>query len=117
MPRAYIAHDRVVTTARMYIQMGVIGFLLAAVLYGGAMSAILSYYISAPIPELQYIDGVPRIVVKPEAPHLGTLTLCKNFISFNPRNYLNLQLESSHMSITGEREVVEPELRPFFQRA
>jgi type IV secretory pathway TraG/TraD family ATPase VirD4 len=101
----------------MYIQMGVIGFLLAAVLYGGAMSAILSYYISAPIPELQYINGVPRLILKPEAPHLGTLTLAKYFISFNPRNYLSLQLESSHMSITGKREVVEPELWPFFQRA
>ena len=117
MPRACIAHDRVVTTARMYLQMGVIGFLLAAVIYGAVMSAIFSHYISAPIPELQYVDGVPRLVTKPEAPRLRALTLAKYFISFNPRNYLTLQLSSSHMSISEKREVVEPELRSLLQSA
>ena len=67
MPRAYVAHDRVVSAARMYIQMAVIGLLLAAVLYCGGMSAFISRYVSDPIPELQYVGGEPRLTLKPEA--------------------------------------------------
>jgi hypothetical protein len=115
MPRAYVAHDRVVSAARMYVQMGAIGFLLAAVIYCAAMNAIISHYISAPIPQLQYLNGVPRLIVKPQAPHLPFLPLVKYFVSLNPRNYLNLQLPSSHVSVTEKREVVEPGLQAFFQ--
>jgi hypothetical protein len=50
--RAYIAHERVVTAARMYIQMSVIGLLLATILYGGGMGLFLSYYFDDPANEI-----------------------------------------------------------------
>ena len=39
--RAYVAHDRAISAARMYIQMAVVGFLLASILYAGVMTTVL----------------------------------------------------------------------------
>ena len=117
MPRAYIAHDRVVTTARMYIQMAVIGFLLAAIFYCGGISTVLSRYILGPIPELRYVDGEARLTLNPEGRRLPFFALIKYFISFNPRNYVSIQLSSSRSGTTEKTEVVEPELRSLLRRA
>lgn len=115
--RAYVAHDRVVSAARMYIQMGVIGVLLAAILYGGEMSLFLSYYVSKPIPELQYVDGEPRLILRPNPRRLGIISLVKYFASFNPKNYFNLKLSTSPSKVFEKSEIVEPEMRPFFHRS
>jgi hypothetical protein len=58
----------------MYIQMGVIGVLLAAILYVGGMSLFIKHFISSPIPELQYIEGAPRLILKSNADDCG---LCR----------------------------------------
>ncbi len=113
MARAYVAHDRVVTTARMYIQMGVIGFLLSAIVYVGAMSAVIAHHVSAPIPELKDIDGIPRLVAAPENLRLPFCCLVKYFISLNPKNYLTPQLSFSRVTRLEKWETVEPELRTF----
>jgi hypothetical protein len=84
-----------VSAARMYIQMGVIGLLLAFIIYGGGMGFFMEHYFSNPIPELQYINGQPRLTLKPEAKQLRTMSLVKYFVSFNPRNYFSLKLSNT----------------------
>ncbi len=112
--RAYVAHDRVVSAARMYVQMGAIGLLLAAGLYCGGMSAFLSRYVSNPIPEIQYGGGKPRLSIGRDAKRLPIFPLIKYFISFNPRNYFTFQLSTSPAGDREKLEVVDPELRPLF---
>ena len=109
--RAYIAHDRAVSAARMYIQMGVVGFLLAGILYAIAMNAFLSRYFADPIPELTYIQGVPRLIVTAKSPHLRHVTLLKYYVSLNPANYVKLQLRSMRSGSAEKVENVEPELQ------
>lgn len=113
--RAYIAHDRAVSAARMYIQMGVVGLLLAGILYAIAMNAFLSRYFADPIPELTYIQGVPRLIVTAKSPHLRHASLLKYFVSLNPANYVNLQLRSMRSGSPEKVENVEPELQPLLR--
>lgn len=115
--RAYVAHDRVVSAARMYIQMGVIGLLLAIIIYGGGMSLLLSQYFSDPIPELRHINGEPRLVFDPQAKHLRTVSLVKYFVSLNPKNYFSLQFSGAQTKTSGKVETVEPELQPLLIRS
>ena len=114
--RAYVAHDRAVSAARMYVQMAVVGFLLASVLYGAVMTAFLSRYVAGPIPELRFVGGRPRLKVNAESPRLPIFSLLKYYVSLNPKNYLSIQLNSKRLGGLDKREVVEPELQPFFQR-
>ncbi len=114
--RAYVAHDRAVSAARMYIQMAVVGFLLAFVLYAGAMAAFLSRYVAGPIPKLQFVHGKPRLNVNAGSPRLPIFSLVKYYVSLNPKNYLGIQLSTKRLGGLDKREIVEPELRPFFQR-
>lgn len=114
--RAYVAHDRVVSAVRMYIQMAVIGLLVAAALYGIGMSRFLLQYISTPIPELQYIDGEPRLTLKPGAKRLRIFPMIKYFVSFNPKNYFTLHLNTNQEKTTDKIEIVDPELRPLLQQ-
>jgi hypothetical protein len=109
--RAYIAHDRVVSAARMYMQMAFIGLLLALIVYAGAMGFYLSRYISGPIPELQIAGGQPTLKVYPNSPRLRITSLFKYYVSFNPKNYLNLQLSFSSKKSGEKQEPVEPELQ------
>jgi type IV secretory pathway TraG/TraD family ATPase VirD4 len=115
--RAYVAHDRVVSAARMYIQMAVIGLLLAIIIYGGGISIILSHFYSDPIPELRYVNGEPRLVLNPQAKHLRAVSLVKYFVSLNPKNYFSFQLSGAATKSFRKTEAVDPELRPLFQRA
>jgi len=114
--RAYVAHDRAISAARMYVQMAVVGFLLAFVLYAGAMTAFLSHYVAGPIPELRFVGGRPRLKVNARSPRLPVFSLLKYYVSLNPKNYLSIQLSTKRLGGLDKREVVEPELRPFFQR-
>src|SRR5438094_550274 len=114
--RAYVAHDRAVSAARMYVQMAVVGFLLAFVLYAGAMTAFLSRYVAGPIPELWFVHGKPRLKVNAGSPRLPIFSLLKYYVSLNPRNYLSIQLSTKRLGGLGKREVVEPELQLFFHR-
>ena len=67
--RAYVAHDRAVSAARMYVQMAIVGFLLASVLYAGVMTAFLSRYVAGPVPELRRrLLGPPQL----STPAVGT---------------------------------------------
>ena len=90
--RVFVAHDRAVSAARMYMQMAIVGLVLAAIIYAISMSAVLAHYVSCPIPEFDTATG--RIAVKPDAKHLRLSSLAKYFVSFNPKNYFNLQLQS-----------------------
>lgn len=114
--RAYVAHDRAVSAARMYVQMAVVGFLLGSVFYAGAMLAFLSRYVAGPIPELESVGGEPRMNVNPGNPRLSVLSLLKYYVSLNPRNHLNIRLSSARLDGAERSEVVEPELQPFFGR-
>ncbi len=114
--RAYVAHDRAISAARMYVQMAVVGFLLAFVLYAGAMTAFLSHYVAGPIPELRFVGGRPRLKVNAGSPRLPVFSLLKYYVSLNPKNYLSIRLSTKRLGGLDKREVVEPELRPFFQR-
>src|SRR5437667_9403844 len=114
--RAYVAHDRAISAARMYVQMAVVGFLLAFVLYAGAMTAFLSHYVAGPIPELRFVGGRRRLKVNAGSPRLPVFSLLKYYVSLNPKNYLSIQLNSKRLGGLDKREVVEPELRLFFQR-
>src|SRR5881396_399092 len=112
--RAYVAHDRAVSAARMYVQMAVVGFLLAFVLYAGAMTAFLSRYVVGPIPEMRFADGKPRLHVSPGSRRLPVFSLLKYYVSLNPKNYLSVQVGSKRLGGLDKREVVEPELQRFF---
>ncbi|MDM7997122.1 MAG: type IV secretion system DNA-binding domain-containing protein [Acidobacteriota bacterium] len=92
--------------------MGVIGVLLAAILYVGGMSLFVKHFISSPIPELQYIEGTPRLILKPNARRLRIASLVKFFVSLNPKNYFSLKLSVGTPNAVEKSEVVEPELRP-----
>ena len=113
--RAYVAHDRVVSAARMYVQMAAIGLLLAAGLYCGGMSAFLTRYVLNPIPKLEFVNGRPVIAANSDAKRLRVLSLIKYFVSFNPRNYFTLQLGTGPAGTAQKMEVVDPELRSLFQ--
>ena len=108
--RAYVAHDRAISAARMYVQMAVVGFLLAFVLYAGAMTAFLSHYVAGPIPELRFVGGRPRLKVNAGSPRLPVFSLLKYYVSLNPKNYLSVQLNSKRLGGLDKREVVEPEI-------
>jgi type IV secretory pathway TraG/TraD family ATPase VirD4 len=114
--RAYVAHDRAVSAARMYVQMALVGFFLALVIYVSVMAAFLSYYIAAPVPELRFAGGKPRLSVNPRSPRLPILSLLKYYVSLNLKNYISVQVGSKRLGGLDKREVVEPELQRFFQR-
>ncbi len=97
--------------------MGVIGALLAAILYVGGMSLLIKHFISSPIPELQHIEGAPRLILKPNAGRLRIVSLVKYFVSLNPKNYFSLKLSVGAPKALEKSEVVEPELRPLFHRS
>ena len=101
--RAYIAHDRVVTTARMYVQMAVFGLFLAAAIYAGASWTFFSYYLSEPVPKL--ING--ELVVSSGSPRLRAISLLKYHVSLNPRNYISFNRPEAFVP----QERVESELR------
>ncbi len=113
---AYVAHDRAVSAVRMYIQMGVVGFLVAAVLYAGGMKFYLTRSFADPIPTLEFIDGKSRLVIRPGSPRLPLAALLKYYVSLNPRNYLSLQLTSMRTKSQEKRETVEPELQRLLLR-
>lgn len=100
--RAYIAHDRVVTTARMYIQMAMIGLMIGAFIYCGFMYFILGR-ISGQIPE--YING--KYIVHSKSPKLQVKSLIKYYVTLNPRNYITFQQKGERQPV----ESVETELR------
>lgn len=108
--RAFIAHDRVVSIVRMYLQMASVGAVLGALIYSAGMAAFLSHYIAGPIPELR-IDGRPRLLVTASSKRLPLRPMLKYFISLNPRNYIRF----GHRSAS-EFERVEKELQPFFRQ-
>ena len=112
--RAYVAHDRVVSAARMYVQMVVVGLLLAAIIYVGAMSAFVSRYCGVSIPEVQVLDGKRRLITNPGNKRLPVVALLKYYVSLNPKNYLGIQLSSNRIDTAEKSEIVEPELRGFF---
>ena len=114
--RAYVAHDRAVSAARMYVQMAVVGFLLASVLYAGAMAAFLSRYVAGPVPELRFVGGKPRLNVNARSPRLPVSSLLKYYVSLNPKNYLSIRLSSKSLGGQEKREAVEPVLQPFFRQ-
>src|SRR5213592_16803 len=97
--RAYVAHDRAISAARMYVQMAVVGFLLAFVLYAGAMTAFLSHYVAGPIPELRFVGGRPRLKVNAGSPRLPVFSLLKYYVSLNPKNYLSIQLNPNPLEV------------------
>ncbi|HYK92074.1 MAG TPA: type IV secretion system DNA-binding domain-containing protein, partial [Acidobacteriota bacterium] len=111
--RAYVAHDRAVSAARMYIQMAVVGFVLASTIYVGAMSAIVSRYLAAPIPELLFVGGKPRVIFSAKSRRLSFLSIIKYYYSLNPKNYLSFQISASRLGTPEKSEIVEPELRVF----
>jgi hypothetical protein len=95
--RAYVAHDRAISAARMYVQMGVVGFLLASALYAGVMTTFLTRYVAGPIPELRIVDGKHRLKVDSGNPRLPLFSLVKYYVSLNPKNYLSIQLSSKRL--------------------
>ena len=104
--RAYIAHDRVVTAARMYFRMALIGLFLAVVLYFGGMYIFYSYYLALPVPEL---IGSERLAFTEESKKLPARSILKYYVSPNLQNYINISI-NRRGKIRGE--TVEPKLRP-----
>jgi hypothetical protein len=100
----------------MYVQMAVVGFLLASILYGGAMITFLSRYVAGPIPELQFVGGKPLPLESPGNQRLPIISLLKYYVSLNPRNYISIQLNSKSVGVQDKREIVEPELQRFFRQ-
>ena len=82
--RAFIAHDRVVTAARMYFRMAMVGLLIAVVLYGIGMKVFHNRYMGFPVPEI--IGG--RLVVTEASPKLPMRAVVKYYVSPNLQNYL-----------------------------
>ena len=114
--RAYVAHDRAVSAARMYVQMAVVGFLLASVVYVGVMTTFL-------IPlccraDSRATDCRRKAPAEGEfrEPAASALFALKYYVSLNPKNYLSIQLSSKRLGGLDKREVVEPELQPFFRQ-
>ena len=105
--RAFIAHDRVVTAARMYFRMAMIGLLLAAVIYGGGMYIFYSYYLASPVPEIK--GGM--LVFTDESKKLPAWSIVKYYISPNLQNYINLSI-NRRGKVYVPQEIVEPALRP-----
>ncbi|MDR0841846.1 MAG: type IV secretion system DNA-binding domain-containing protein [Acidobacteriota bacterium] len=101
---AYIAHDRIVTISRMYIQMAAVGLVIAVLVYAGAMSAFFSRRLAEPVPE--YVSG--QTVIRADSPRLRARSILKYYVSLNPRNYLRLGFDKKEFVPT---EAVEPELR------
>ncbi len=114
--RVFVAHDRAVSAARMYIQMAVVGLVLAALIYGISMSVLFTHYVSGPIPERVYVNGISRIIMKPDAKRLRVTSLAKYFVSFNPKNYFNLKLSTGQTTTSRKSEMVDAELQPLLQR-
>ena len=81
-----------------------------------SMSAFLSRYVADPIPEVQFVDGRPRLSVNPQNPRLPVVSLLKYYVSLNPKNYSQLRLSSKPPGTDDKWEIVEPELRPYLRR-
>ncbi len=121
--RVFVAHDRAVSAARMYIQMAVVGLVFAVVIYAISLGAVLTYYVSAPIPEIHSVNGQPRLVVKPDAKNLRIASLIKYFVSFNPKNYFQMRWDHSDLKdgnildseSKNKTEIVEAELKSLFK--
>jgi len=101
--RAYVAHDRVVTTARMYVQMALVGLLIACAIFGGVWYLVFSHWVSEPIPEL--IND--KFFVHAESPKLRAQSVLKYYVSLNPQNYIKFKRPPDWVP----QERVEPELR------
>ena len=114
--RVFVAHDRAISAARMYIQMAVVGLVLATLIYGISISALLANYVSGPIPERIFENGMVRFTIKPGAKRLRIISLAKYFVSFNLKNYFNLQLSTVQTTTSRKSEIVETELQPLVQR-
>lgn len=114
--RVFVAHDRAISAARMYIQMAVVGLVLATLIYGISMSALFANYVSGPIPERIFANGMVRFTIKPGAKRLRIISLTKYFVSFNLKNYFNLQLSTVQTTTSRKSEIVEAELQPLLQR-
>src|SRR5205809_6753021 len=69
-----------------------------------------------PIPELQFVDGRPRLTVNPGSPRLPVFSLLKYYASLNPKKYLSIRLSSKRLGGQEKREAVEPVLQPFFRQ-
>ena len=110
--RAFIAHDKVVSIVRMYLQMASVGAVLAALIYSAGMAAFLSHYIAGPIPELRLVNGTARLLVRSNSRPLPLRSMLKYFVSLNPRNYIRLARGPAL-----RLEHVEKELQPFFRQA
>jgi hypothetical protein len=100
----------------MYVQMALVGFLLASVFYAAAMIAFLSRYVCRPIPELQIVDGEPRLKESPDGGRLPIFALLKYYVSLNPKNYVSVRLSSKQVGGEEKREIVEPDLQLFFRQ-
>ena len=101
--RAYVAHDRVVTIGRMYLQMALIGVLVAAAIYAGSLRMFFSFYLAEPVPAL--IDG--KALVTDKSPKLRAQSLIKYYVSLNPQNYIHFNKKENSVPM----EAVEPELQ------
>ena len=86
----------------MYVQMAVVGFLLASILYGGAMITFLSRYVAGPIPELQFVGGKPGLLESPGKKRLPIISLLKYYVSLNPKNYVSIRLNSKSVGVSSE---------------
>ena len=101
--RAYIAHDRIVTVGRMYLQMWLVGVIIAGAIYAGAAYIGYSRYLAEPIPEWEGKETY----VHPQSSKLPAQAILKYFVSPNPHNYINFNRPDDWV----EQELVEPELR------
>jgi type IV secretory pathway TraG/TraD family ATPase VirD4 len=113
--RAYVAHDHAVSVVRMYIQMVVVGLVLGGLLYSTLMGAFLSHYFSAPVPEIQAVNGQLRLLTLPRAPRLPLIAMLKYFVSLNPRNYFRWNPNPRATKPPVPEEQVDRELLPFFR--
>jgi len=106
--RAYIAHDRAVTTARMYMQMALVGLVIGGFIYAGIMNLVLSR-ITGRIPEP--VNG--KYLVRANSPKLRVKSLLKYHYSLNLKNHISLRRPANWVP----EETVEPELRVLFDGA
>ena len=103
--RAFIAHDRIVTTTRMYFQMMFIGLIIAAFIYAAGMSFILKH-ISGQVPEL--VNG--QYVISQNSPKLRVKALVTYFVTLNPKNRFGIKRPADWI----ETEQVDKELLSLF---
>jgi len=103
--RAFIAHDRIVTTTRMYFQMMFIGLIIGAFIYAAGMSFILKN-ISGQVPEL--VDG--KYIVYRDSPKLRAKALVTYYVTLNSKNRFGIKRPADWV----ETEQVDKELRALF---